>query len=154
MPVNPDKVIISDTACLIGLTNIGRLDLLREMYGSILITPEVAAEYGSPLPEWIIVQAVSDTNTVFVFNQSIDLGEASSIALALETRNPLLILDDRRARQFALNFGLEITGTLGLIIRAYEKGIIQDIDSIIASLREVGFRLPDNSESIITDAKK
>ncbi len=68
-----------------------------------------------------MIQAVSDANAVFVFNQSIDLGEASSIALALESENTLLILDDRRARQFALSFGLEITGTLGLIIRAYEK---------------------------------
>ncbi len=41
MPANPDKVIISDTACLIGLTNIGLLGILREMYGSIVITPEV-----------------------------------------------------------------------------------------------------------------
>jgi predicted nucleic acid-binding protein len=154
MPTNPDKVIISDTACLIGLTNIGALNLLYEMYGSIIITKEVAEEYGSPLPEWIIVQTVSDTNTVFVFNQSVDLGEASSIALALESGNTLLILDDRRARQFALSLNLEITGTLGLIIRAYEKGIIQDIASIIANLREVGFRIPDNAEEIITNLKK
>ena len=44
MSSNPDKVIISDTTCLIGLSNIGQLNILQEMYGSIVITPEVAAD--------------------------------------------------------------------------------------------------------------
>ena len=44
MPLNPDKVIISDTSCLIGLMNIGQINILREMYGSIIVTPEVMGE--------------------------------------------------------------------------------------------------------------
>jgi predicted nucleic acid-binding protein len=140
MPVNPgrspktdspesqgslqNKVIISDTTCLIGLANIGRLDILREMYRSVLVTPEVASEYGDPLPDWITVQAVSDHHKITAFNKFIDLGESSAIVLALETGNAVLIVDDRRARQFALGLGLEITGTLGVLIRAYDTGVI------------------------------
>ena len=154
MPLNPDKVIISDTACLIGLTNIQQINILREMYGSIIVTPEVAQEYGAPLPEWITVQAVSDCSRITVFHKFIGLGESSSIALAMETENPLLIVDDRRARHFAISLGLEITGTLGLLIRAYENDIIQDIDSIVASLRAVDFRLLANTETLINAMKK
>jgi predicted HTH domain antitoxin len=71
-----------------------------------------------------------------------------------EIENALLIIDDRRARQFALGLGLEITGTLGLLIRAYEQNVIQDIDSAVASLREVDFRLPANTEDLIKAIKK
>jgi predicted nucleic acid-binding protein len=154
MSSNPDKVVISDTTCLIGLTSIGRLDILREIYHSVIVTPEIAEEYGNPLPEWIIVQAVSDFNKTFVLNKFIDLGESSAIALAMEIENTLLIIDDRRARQFALGLGLEITGTLGLLIRAYEHNVIQDIDSAVASLRKVDFRLPANTEDLIKAIKK
>jgi predicted nucleic acid-binding protein len=146
---NPDKVIISDTTCLIGLTNIGQIDILRKLYGSITITPEVMKEYGTSLSEWVAVQEVIDSNKITVFSKFVGLGESSAIALVMETENSLLIVDDRRARQFALGLGLEITGTLGVLIQAYEKGIIQNIDSIISKLREIGFRLPANAEALI-----
>jgi predicted nucleic acid-binding protein len=149
MPEKPDKIIIADTSCLIGLTNIGRLDILRQSYRKVIITPEVVREYGDPLPDWIFLQSVSDEKKTIAFHKIIDLGESSAIALAMETENALLIVDDRRARQVALGLGLEITGTLGVLIRAYENGIIQDIDSIIADLRNIGFRLPANVEDLI-----
>jgi predicted nucleic acid-binding protein len=149
MPVHPGKVIISDTACLIGLTNIGRLNILKEMYETVMVTPEVAREYGEPLPEWIIIKAVSDSRKTAAFNMFIDLGESSAIALAMEIGNALLILDDRRARQFAYSLGLEITGTLGLLIRAYKNDVLRDLDSAVADLRNIGFRLPSNTEDFI-----
>jgi predicted nucleic acid-binding protein len=82
------------------------------------------------------------------------LGESSAIALALEIENSLLIVDDKRARRLAIDLGLEITGTLGLIIRAYGKGVIDDIDSTVASLQETGFRLPANAGDIIKTIKR
>jgi len=154
MPLNPDEIIISDTTCLIGLTNIGRIDILPEMYSSVIVTPEVVNEYGDTLPEWITIQAVSDSNKIKILNKFIGLGESSAIALALETENALLIVDDKRARQFALSLGLEITGTLGLLIRAFENGIIHDIDSLVAGLRKADFRLPANTEVLIKSIKK
>ena len=92
MPSNPDKIVISDTAYLIGLTNIGQLNILREMYGSIIVTPEVMKEYGILLPEWVAIQEVSDLTKMTVFDKFIGLGESSAIALAIEVENSLLIL--------------------------------------------------------------
>ncbi|GHV91580.1 hypothetical protein AGMMS50268_20830 [Spirochaetia bacterium] len=142
-------VIISDTSCLIGLTNIGLLDVLQQVYRSVTITPQVAAEYGELLPSWIIVKAVEDTQKVAAYNQYIDLGESSSIALAMETESSLVILDDFEARQFAMSLGLEITGTLGVLIQTYKKGFIPDFHSVIVKLRTNGFRLPPNAEDLI-----
>jgi predicted nucleic acid-binding protein len=73
MPSNPDKIIISDTACLIGLTNIGQINILREMYGSVIVTPEVMKEYKAPLPEWIVIQEVSDNKQTVVFDKILGL---------------------------------------------------------------------------------
>jgi predicted nucleic acid-binding protein len=55
-----DKIIISDTSCLIALSNTGNLDILRQVCKTILITPEIAGEYGEDIPAWITVTPVRD----------------------------------------------------------------------------------------------
>jgi predicted nucleic acid-binding protein len=52
--------VIADTSCLIVLSNIGQLDILRELYKIVLITPEVAVEFREILPEWIHITHVAD----------------------------------------------------------------------------------------------
>jgi predicted nucleic acid-binding protein len=54
------KIIIADTSCFIILTNIGELELLRKVYGRIVTTPDIAAEYGEPFPEWVEIAGVTD----------------------------------------------------------------------------------------------
>lgn len=125
------KTIISDTSCLIVLTNIGELDLLRKTYGSIITTVEIAIEFGEPLPEWIIVEEVSDKYRQQLLEMQIDKGESSAIALALETPKSTVILDDYRARKIAEQLGVSYTGTIGVIIRAKIIGIIPSIKPIL-----------------------
>jgi len=144
------QIIISDTSCLIALTNIGLLDVLRHIYTTILVTPEVVDEFGEVLPEWISVRAAQDTRKTIAFNRFIDLGESSAIALALEVDGAVLIVDDMEARQFALSLGLRITGTLGVLIRAYRQGIIADLSAVISRLKENGFHLPSNIDELIS----
>jgi predicted nucleic acid-binding protein len=142
--------IISNTSCLIILTNIGQLDLLHSLYGSIVITPEVAAEYDENLPEWIQVKTVQDTDKIKMLQNSLDLGEASTIALALEMpEHSIIILDDKKARRAAKDFGLHLTGTLGVISKAYKAGIIPDISKIMNDLHQSNFRIPKNFERLI-----
>jgi len=149
MPEDIKSVIISDTSCLIALTNINRLDVLKHLYETVLVTPEVAEEHGEPLPEWIIIKAVSNKERLNDFNRHIDLGESSAIALAMEIIETVLILDDMEARQFALNLGLKITGTLGILIRAHNKGIITDVSAEISLLKDAGFHLPKNIDTSV-----
>jgi predicted nucleic acid-binding protein len=115
MPEVGEHIIISDTSCLIGLTNIGQLDILRKLFPCIVITPEIAGEYGDILPEWIIVKTVENRQKVNEINKILHIGESSAIALALETTNSKLILDDKKARKYAKNHGLSITGTQGIL---------------------------------------
>jgi predicted nucleic acid-binding protein len=108
------KVIISDTSCLIQLEPIGELELLYKLFGAITVTPEIVDEFHGQLPAWIIVESVSNKTYQTILGASLDIGEASAIALAIEQSECLLIIDDLKGRKFAEKFGLTITGTLGI----------------------------------------
>ena len=54
------RVIVSDSSCLIGLLNIGRLELLQCLYGEVLTTPEVAGEVGVRLDDWVAENGEQD----------------------------------------------------------------------------------------------
>ena len=71
------------------------------MYGNVLVTPTVKAEYGKELPAFVEVRTVGNPNYGTLLRGIVDPGEASTLALALEVEDPLLILDDRKARSVA-----------------------------------------------------
>lgn len=143
------KTIISDTSCLIILANIGELELLHRTYGQITTTIEIAEEFGNALPSWIEIKAASDKLKQRILTLQIDNGEASAIALAIELGNSILILDDYKARKVAEKLGIEITGTIGVIIKAKLKGLINSVKPLIEKINQTNFRL---SEAIITKA--
>jgi predicted nucleic acid-binding protein len=76
----------------------------------------------------------------------LDKGEASAIALAMETAGCTLILDDYKARKIAESLGLAITGTLGIIVKAKHKGIIESVKPLIAKIKITDFRISDELE--------
>jgi len=138
-----DKIIISDTSCLIALSNIGLLDVLRDLYQEVIITKEVQAEFGGNLPEWIIVSEVKNKDKQAEIEKIIDKGEASSIALALEIKISTLIIDEVKGRKIAKSFDLDIIGTIGILLLADKKGLITDVLSTILKMVNRGFRLSD-----------
>ena len=78
------KTIISDTSCIILLDKIGELEILNKLFGTIVTTQEVAEEFGQQLPFWFEIQKPKDKNYQLVIEASVDKGEASAIALAIE----------------------------------------------------------------------
>jgi len=145
------NVIIADTSCLIVLANIDELDLLQKVYGKITTTPEVASEYGRDLPSWIDIISVADKQKQYILESQVDKGESSAIALALEKTHSLLILDDQKARKIASQLGVQYTGSLGVIVKAKQKGIITSVKPLLKKLRQTNFRL---SPSLILEALK
>ena len=95
------KLIIADTSCLILLSKIEELELLKKLFKEIIITSEIVEEYGEPLPNWFIVESVVDRQKQIRFESQVDRGEASAIALSFEIDNTLVILDDNKARKLA-----------------------------------------------------
>jgi len=138
-----DRIIISDTSCLIALSNIGMLHIVKDLYDEIIITSEVKAEFGEILPDWIIVMQVRDKLKQADIEKRLDKGEASSIALALEIPNSVLIIDEIKGRNIAKSVNIEIIGTIGILLLASNKGLINDVISVILKLTRNGFRLSD-----------
>jgi predicted nucleic acid-binding protein len=142
------KTIISDTSCFIILTNIGELDLLHKVYGQIVTTDEIAAEFGETLPDWVEIVTVADKYRQQLLEMQIDRDESSAIALALETPNSTIILDDYKARKIAEQLGLAYTGTIGVIIKAKLNGIIPSIKPLLEKIKRTDFRLSAEIELI------
>ncbi len=136
-----DRIIVSDTSCLIALSNIGTLQILKDLFGEVLITPEVNQEFGNHLPNWILVLPVKDKNKQTEIENKLDKGEASSIALALEIPNSTLIIDEVKGRNIAKILNIEIIGTVGIIILAGKMGVVNDVISVVLKLVNTGFRL-------------
>jgi len=136
-------VIIADASCLILLEKIGALDLLHQLFGRITITDIVAAEYGLPLPEWVSIQAARDARPLQFLTLTLDRGEASAIALALEQTECLLIMDERRGRQVALRLQLPVVGTLGILLRAKSSGFIGAVKALLDAIGATNFRLSE-----------
>ncbi len=144
------EIVVADSSCLIALARSGQLDVLRVLFGQIVIQAAVYDEVvtqGAGRPgsnevaqaEWIITKQVQDQLAVQALRLTLGRGESEAMALAAETVARFLILDDWRARQSAIGMGLPVVGTLSVLQRATEKGLIADLESSLEKLWQAGF---------------
>jgi predicted nucleic acid-binding protein len=147
----PEAIVIADTSCLIVLTKLNAITVLQLLYGKIYITEEVASEFGESLPEWIRIETVKDRRSYEILLAILDPGEASAIALALERENVLLIVDEFKGRREARRLGIEITGTLGVLVKAKQTGLIKELKPMLNQLNFAGFWI---SEAIAEEMLK
>ncbi|MBW7856979.1 MAG: DUF3368 domain-containing protein [Leptonema sp. (in: Bacteria)] len=149
------STIITDASCLIILSKINELQLLKEIYTKICTTPTIAAEFGDPLPQWIEICKLHDNTKQKLLELYLDKGESSAIALAMEIPKSILMIDDHKARQVAKYLGLVYTGTIGVIIKAKIKGIIPSIKPLIDKIKATNFYISKELEEIaIKEAKE
>lgn len=135
------NIVIADTTCFILLDNIGEMELLKALFNNIITTTVIAAEYGKPLPGWVTISQVIDIQ--FQGSLDIDAGEASAIAIAIESGPSLLVIDDNKGRKAARKLNLTVTGTLGLFLKAKRAGIITSIKPIFDKVQQTNFRYTD-----------
>ena len=136
------KIIVSDTSSLILFYKIGEFELLHKVFGQLVITETVAKEFKRPLPNWIEI-INPGTNLQKGLLGFLDAGEATSISLAIENQGCLLIIDELKGRRVAKELGLEITGSLGILVVAKNKGLIPSVKPIIEKIKNTYFRLSD-----------
>ena len=139
---------VTNSTCLIGLERIRRLDLLPLVFHTVFAPPTVAAEVRSSLT-WLTVQTVENSAFVAALKTQMDEGEAEAIALAVELDNVILILDDKKARRVAQQIGLKVIGTVGMLLRAKNQGVITEIKPLLTELVQVDFRI---TNAIIQEA--
>jgi len=147
--------VVSNASPLISLARIGRLDLLRQLYGELLIPEAVWHEVviegvGQPGADevkaatWIKTQSVTNTPLVHALRQELGPGEAEAIALTLETQAELLLMDERVGREVARHLGLRCTGLIGVLLEAKHKSVLNAVKPHLDALRNMaGFRISD-----------
>ena len=133
--------IISDTSCLILLTNINRLSILKQLFDKIYITPIIAQEYQMPVPVWIEIKSPSAEQFNWFKDILFDEGESSAFALQKDIPEAILVLDDIDARKLAVKMNLPYIGTLGIIKLAKEKGLVESGRMVLEELKKAGMRL-------------
>ncbi|HEU4555417.1 MAG TPA: DUF3368 domain-containing protein [Chitinophaga sp.] len=138
------NVVIADTSCFILLDKIDTLNLLQQLFQNISTTTTIAEEFGKKLPEWVQIRSVTDLHYQIILELEVDKGEASAISLAIEHQPALLILDDLKARKVADKLHLNYTGTLGVLLKAKQSGIINSIRPLLDRIQQTNFRFSKN----------
>lgn len=133
------EIVVADSTCLIGLERIGELDILPALFDSVMIPPEVGREFGGSF-EWLKVENLKNNFLVDALQMVVDAGEAEAIALASE-KNCLLISDDKQARAAAKRLSVKVIGTVGVLIRAKQNGVIKALKPILDDLEANDFRI-------------
>lgn len=140
-------IVVSDTSPLLNLARIGRLELLVHLYGHVLIPPGVYEELVRNQNDtswiepsstaWLTVASPSDRRHVADLSRNLDRGEAEAIALAVERKADLLLIDEREGRRVATRAGLKIIGLIGVIVAAKNHGLVAQIKPILDELINV-----------------
>jgi predicted nucleic acid-binding protein len=147
-------VVVADAGPIIALSAVGCLDLLQGLYGRIIVPRavlnEVLALPGAPGSEvaeraWVDVNdEVLDNDPVVVgLMSTLDLGEACAIALAARLQADLCLIDERRGRAVARQLGVRIKGTIGVLVDAKHRGLLQEVAPVLKALRDAGVFLSD-----------
>lgn len=145
--------VVSNTTPLISLMKINKLFILEELYNEIIIPQEVYAEiergkhkqYYLDLSKvkWIDIKQISDEKALSYF-LDLDKGEAETIILANEIDADLVIIDERLGRYHAQHASLKITGTLGVLLKAKDKGVVEEVKPLLHDLKDKGIWLNEN----------
>ena len=156
------RVIVCDTGPLLHLNEAGAIHLLS-LAGDILIPPLVATEFESNTqgwkpPQWIKIleleKSARQQATDLVRSSQIDEGEAEAISLALQENADWLLTDDSRARQSAESVGLEVHGSIGLLLWNVAVGHIDDKTNALNLLNNLADSSLWVSERVLKEARK
>lgn len=146
-------IVISDTTPIISLLKINKLSLLQILFKNVIIPQAVYNELISN-PKYTN-EAVIIFNTSYISikkvenrkqvdelrnNSGLDIGESEAIAYSKMVNADLLLMDELKGRSVAKQLGLSITGTIGILIQAFNENLIskEEILNNIKILKESG----------------
>lgn len=147
-------IVVSNTSPLTNLAAIGRIRLLERLHVQIHIPQAVLDELhanGRQWPgaaevaaaPWIVKHRTEASALTRALSQHLGPGESEAIALAVEVKADLILLDDRDARAAASGLGLKVGGVCGILLRAKATGEIPSVGPELDRLRGIGFYLTE-----------
>jgi predicted nucleic acid-binding protein len=134
------------------------LNLLRQQFGEVIVPTAVIEELRldadypgtdkirQAISEgWLRQEMVENKQLILALKRELDNGEAEAIALALQLKADLILMDERDGRSVAKSMGLNPIGILGVLVRAKQAGEIQSVKEVLSKLRnEAGFYITDS----------
>jgi predicted nucleic acid-binding protein len=94
---------------------------------------------------------VKDENTVVGFSAQLDRGESYAMAIYLETKADTLLIDEKKGRNIAKSLNINVTGSMGILLSAKKKGLIQQIKPSIEILRNTAIHMSDTLFTLVLD---
>jgi predicted nucleic acid-binding protein len=149
-------LVVSDTSPVSTLFAIGKLGLLRDLFGVVVIPSMVLAElsrlkeFGYDISEieeahWLIVHTAQDTTAVKNLSNQLDPGESEAIVLAQELRADFLLIDERKGRKVANTLGFKTVGVLGILLEAKKQKLVFEVAPLLDEIQNVaGFYLGES----------
>lgn len=143
-------IIVSDTSVISNLAQVGEIEILNNLYSSIIIPKAVNDELKADFKtneiieklDWISIREISDISLYNSLVKDLDPGESEAIVLAKELGAELLMIDERKGRKIAKDHGVSIIGILGLLIEAKRKKLLKSVKPTLDKLiYEIGFRV-------------
>jgi predicted nucleic acid-binding protein len=145
-------IIVSDSSPLIALSLCGKLGILEKLYSDVLIPYAVFDEISiphKPFADELLLWAqekiaiINDIDLANAINIILDRGESEAIVLYNEIKADALLIDEKAGREYAENYGVNIIGTLGILLKAKQQGLIKEIKPDIDLLKQSPIRISD-----------
>ena len=155
------KVVVNTTP-LIALSHVSQLDVLKRLYGEIVIPEAVYRELSIKTEsickkavdnslEWIRIKSINNEMAKAMYKTQLHDGEVEVIILSKEIAADVVIIDDANAKKHAKYLGLPVTGTLGVLIKAKREGYINELKPIFSQMVENGIYI---SQSLMESCLK
>lgn len=147
------RIVVSNSTPLIALAWLKRLDLLPMLFDTVYIPQAVDNEIqhnpnavgASELKSasWLKITSVKDALAVSLLLDQLDAGESEAIVLARELQAGLLLMDERRGRRRAIQAGLNVVGTLGILIQVRRQNLVGPLRPILDQLGQLPFHISE-----------
>ena len=140
------KIIVADATPIVSLCTIGREDILQRLFHRIIIAEavdrelRVAAKPGSAFADldWVEIVPVQNREFVRSLQKNLDLGEAETIALALQAKADAALIDEFAGYQIAKSFDLPVLRTLSILKTAKHRQIITEVRPLVEAMVQKG----------------
>ena len=143
------RKVVANTTPLIALSHVGELELLKRLYEEIIIPEAVYKELSVKTEsvckkavdsslDWIRVEKIENQMAKAMYKTQLHEGEAEVMILSKEIGADVVIIDDANAKKHAKYLGLPVTGTLGVLIKAKQKGYVDELKPILYQMVQNG----------------
>jgi predicted nucleic acid-binding protein len=142
---------VSNSTPLIALAWLNQLDLVpvlfdtlhipQAVYDEIHYNPTAVGAVELEAVSWLKTSSVQNTIAVSLLLDQLDAGESEAIVLARELHADLVLMDERRGRRRALQAGLNVVGTLGILIRARHQNLVGPLRPLLDQLQQLPFHI-------------